>query len=360
MKKDSIAVIGRLAEGTELLDGQTVKTKILYEELQKAFPDRHVVCVDVYQYRRHFFGILFRTLKAFLECGHIFVLLSRNGRKFFFPVLTGLNRIFQRRLYHDVVGGALPKEAEERPALVRQLKRFDVNWVELPEMKEQLAKLGVHNVEVLRNFKQLSILSGDMLPEQPYGEPFSFVMFSRVVKEKGMETAACAVSEVNRRAGRRRAVLNIYGPVEPGYEETFGNLLEEYSSCVSYCGCVPYGESVQALAGNYMLLFPSVYPGEGLPGTLIDAYSAGLPVIVSDWRFNRQLVRKGETGFCYEWKKPEQLTEYISYAMDHPEEIQRMRPLCIEEARKYTPEAVMGQIIRKVEDNEKGKRGRLK
>lgn len=83
MKKDNIAVIGRLAEGTELLDGQTVKTKILYEELQKAFPDRHVVCVDVYQYRRRFFGILFRTLKAFWECGHIFVLLSRNGRKFF-------------------------------------------------------------------------------------------------------------------------------------------------------------------------------------------------------------------------------------------------------------------------------------
>ena len=40
MKKKDIAVVGRVAEGTELLDGQTVKTKILYEELKKEFPDR--------------------------------------------------------------------------------------------------------------------------------------------------------------------------------------------------------------------------------------------------------------------------------------------------------------------------------
>ena len=52
MKKKDIAVVGRVAEGTELLDGQTVKTKILYEELKKEFPDRNIICIDTYQYRK--------------------------------------------------------------------------------------------------------------------------------------------------------------------------------------------------------------------------------------------------------------------------------------------------------------------
>ena len=124
MKKKDIAVVGRVAEGTELLDGQTVKTKILYEELKKEFPDRNIICVDTYQYRKNVVQILYRTIKAFVQCEYFFILLSRNGRKFFFPILNGLNRLFRRRLYHDVVGGALPGEAADSPVLVRQLKQF--------------------------------------------------------------------------------------------------------------------------------------------------------------------------------------------------------------------------------------------
>ena len=49
-----------------------------------------------------------------------------------------------------MVGRRLPGEAADSPVLVRQLKQFEVNWVELADMKAQLEKLGVHNVEVLR------------------------------------------------------------------------------------------------------------------------------------------------------------------------------------------------------------------
>lgn len=354
MKKKGIAVVGRVAEGTELLDGQTVKTKILYEELRKTFPDRKIICIDTYQYRKNIVSILYRTVKAFAECEHFFVLLSRNGRKFFFPILNGMNSLFHRKLYHDVVGGALPGEAAARPALVKQLKRFIVNWVELPDMKAELEKLGVRNVEVLPNFKRLSILGEDQLPAGQREEPYVFTMFSRVVKEKGMETAARSAAELNRRAGRIRAVVHIYGPVDPVYEEEFRKLLEDYKDCVVYQGCIPYNESVKALSGSYMLLFPSVYPGEGMPGTIIDAFSAGLPVIASDWRYNRDMVQDGVTGCCYEWQKPEQLTERMAYAVDHPAEIDAMRPACLREAQKYTPESAMRQIVKKMRETADG------
>ncbi|MDO4557276.1 MAG: hypothetical protein Q4B70_19355, partial [Lachnospiraceae bacterium] len=160
MRKDgvSIGIVGRTADGTELLDGQTVKTRVLREELQRMFPGAEILCVDTYQYRRRIFSILFSTVKTFVKCKHIFVLLSRNGRTFFFPILTGLNKIFHRKMYHDVVGGALPGEAAARPALRKQLQRFEVNWVEFADMKDELGELGIMNAEVLPNFKRLHIL----------------------------------------------------------------------------------------------------------------------------------------------------------------------------------------------------------
>ncbi len=347
MDKKGIAVIGRLAEGTELLDGQTVKTKILRDELRHYFPEKKIICVDVYQYHKRFLIILWNILKAFLECEHIFVLLSRNGRTFLFPVLTGLNQIFHRRLYHDVIGGALPKEAQESPALAKQLCRFEVNWVEFQGMKEELAKAGVTNVEVLPNFKRLNIVSEKEIQQQ-IEEPLVFVMFSRILKEKGMEEAAEAIRNVNSRFGKQRAVLYIYGPIEPSYGEAFKQLLDDYQDCVNYMGCVSYDESVRVLSGSYMLLFPTVYRGEGMPGTIIDAFSAGLPVIATDWHFNSELVHNGITGYCYDWRKPELLTEWIVYAIEHPEVVYKMRKSCLLEATKYTPDASMKQIRKRI------------
>lgn len=347
MKKNSIAVIGRVAKGVELLDGQTVKTKVLCEELRRRFPECQLICVDTYQYRKHFFSILWHMVRAFIECEHIFVLLSRNGRTFFFPILTGMNAMFHRRLYHDVVGGALPEEARERPALRVQLRKFEVNWVELPKMKEELESLGVTNVEVLPNFKRLHILDEKSLPTE-WTEPFVFTMFSRVLKEKGMEDAAAAVKTVNSKFGKKKAVLQIYGPVEPGYQEAFDRLLQQYQDCVSYQGCIPYDQSVKALSCSYMLLFPSVYRGEGMPGTIIDAFSAGLPVIATNWHFNGEFVQNGVTGYCYDWEQPELLTEYVIYAIEHPEEIQAMRAECLAAAARYTPDAAMKKICERM------------
>ncbi len=348
MRQQGIAVIGRVADSVELLDGQTVKTKILCEELQRNFPKYKIICVDTYQYRKNIFSILVNTIRAFMNCEHIFVLLSRNGRIFFFPIITGLNKLFHRKLYHDVVGGALPVEAAERPKLRKQLQRFEVNWVEFSAMKDSLEEIGISNVEVLPNFKRLNILSiADLTVTQT--EPLVFVMFSRVVKEKGMGEAAKAIRSVNSQFGRRRAVLHIYGPIDSVYESEFKQLLENYQEDVFYKGCVAFSESVEVLRSSYMLLFPSTYKGEGMPGTIIDAFSAGLPVIATDWNYNAELVYNGKTGYCYEWQKMELLADHISYAIEHPKEINDMRSICLAEARKYTPDAAMEQIRRRME-----------
>ena len=340
MHRTGIAVIGRLAQGAELLDGQTVKTNMLYEALRRCYPGADVRCVDVYRYKKRLPVILFQTLLAFVRCEHIFVLLSRNGRRFFFPILTALNAVFRRQLYHDVIGGALPGEAAQSPSLRRQLRRFTVNWVESASMQNALAQIGVTNAAVLPNFKRQKIL----VPEECRGgdaAPFVFVTFSRVLREKGIPAAAEAVAAVNAAMGEGTAQLRIYGPVDEDYRAAFDALLVQYADCVSYHGCVPPAESGAVLADAYMLLFPSVYAGEGMPGTILDAYAAGLPVIATDWHCNAEFVSHGVTGWCYDPGAPQQLEEWVRYAVQHPRTVNAMRESCLAQAHRYTPEAAM-------------------
>lgn len=352
MAGKGIAIIGRTAEAVNLTDGQTVKTKILRDELLLAYPDRKLIVVDTYQYKKHVFAILKKLFMAFIQCEDIFVMLSRNGRTYLFPIINGLNHIFRRRLYHDVIGGALPEEASNSPFLVAQLNKFDVNWVEFESMKNQLEALGVKNVEVLPNFKRLIPLNETEL--DPWEQPeFVFSTFSRVIQSKGIDTAAMAIAEVNRRYGNRIARLQIYGPVDEEYMEEFEVLLQNHGDCIDYKGCIPYGESVEALRDSYMLLFPSVYHGEGMPGTIIDAFSAGLPVIATDWHFNGELVKNGVTGYCYDWRKPEQLTEYILHAITHPEDVHSMKKHCLRALEPYTVERGMAIIRNRMDGYQK-------
>ena len=56
-------------------------------------------------------------------------------------------------------------------------------------------------------------------------------------------------------------------------------------------------ENYKVLSGYDVMLFPTYWNGEGFPGTIIDAYIAGLPVIASDWSMNEELIEHEVTGW---------------------------------------------------------------
>ena len=62
---------------------------------------------------------------------------------------------------------------------------------------------------------------------------------------------------------------------------------------------------------------------------MIDAFSAGLPVIATDWHYNAELIDHGKTGFIYDPVQPEQLRKWMEYAISHPEEFHAMRFSCL-------------------------------
>ncbi len=348
MKKNAeskIAIIGHFGADRDLLDGQTVKTKILYQELTAA-TGWQIRTVDTYYKSTRPLRLLAQTVSCLLRSRDILVLLSGNGMRFYFPLLSFCARVFHTRVYHDVIGGSLDRYVERYPRFRRYLNSFRVNWVETEGLKLRLEAIDIRNCEVLPNFKRLSIAA---VPKASFCEPYRFCTFSRVMKEKGIEDAVSAVEEINREAGRTVCTLDIYGSVDASYRARFERVLADASSAIHYGGLVPYDRSVRAIQNYDALLFPTRWDGEGFPGTIVDAFSAGLPVIASDWGCNGEIIRHKQNGLLYPNAEMPELKDAIQWLLRHPADVFTMREACLRDARLYQPDLYIQKIITKLE-----------
>ena len=112
---------------------------------------------------------------------------------------------------------------------------------------------------------------------------------------------------------------------------------------------VPYDKSVDAIKDYYALLFPTYWNGEGFPGTILDAFSAGIPVVATDWNCNGEIVDDGINGILYPNEEIKTLKEAIQFLMNNVRIVGIMKENCIESAKKFQPDKYIKNIIDMIE-----------
>jgi glycosyltransferase involved in cell wall biosynthesis len=254
--------------------------------------------------------------------------------------------LFKRKLHYVVIGGWLPEYLENHKITKRLLKGFDKIYVETSMMKSKLENQGFKNILVMPNFKHIKIVENE---KKQFTKPYNFCTFSRVMYEKGIEHAAKVIQKINSEANEIICTLDIYGSIDDSYADEFNKLLLEYSSCVTYKGCVPAEMSTETIRNYYGLLFPTFYSGEGFAGTLIDAFSAGVPVIASDWRYNTEIVEDMKNGLICKHNSLESLELSIKLLIDKKELYDEMVKECLESAQKYLPDKVIKVLSEQIE-----------
>ena len=345
-RRRRIGFIGRIDPDETMVDGQTVKTRTLYRYLVRRFGASNIRVVDTRDYRRETGRVVRELLRCLHECDDVVVLLSSGGRRTLFPILWLASTALGVRIYHDLIGGSLADDVEADPSglLVHYLNSFEVNWVETRALADRLSALGVRNASHLPNFKDVDDVDVDP-HAPPSGPPYRLCTLSRVTPEKGIDNAVRAVAAING-DGPPVVTLDVFGPIEPSYEERFRRLVDSVPH-VRYAGRVPPERAAAAVSGHFALIFPTEWTGEGVPGTIIDAMHAGLPVVASRWRYYCEMLQDGVTGLSYDFDRPELLEATIRELLALPEaRIVSMRRALLERARAYTPEAVFGEIAR--------------
>lgn len=293
-----VCVIGHFGFGKELLNGQTIKTKIITEELQQQFGEKEVGMIDTHSGKKYICKLMMQIGKTMKYFSNVVIMPAHNGIKFLAPTLCFWKRIYRRKIHYIVIGGWLPEFLKERKCLQNCLKKFDGIYVETNSMKKALENQGFCNIFVMPNCKDLKILSENELVYS-YEEPYKLCTFSRVMKEKGIEDIIHAVSEINQKNGRTVFSLDIYGQIDSQQKSWFQDLSEKFPDYIKYGGFISFDKSTEILKNYFALVFPTYYDGEGFAGSLIDAMAAGIPVIASDWRYNPEIVKEGENGCLF-------------------------------------------------------------
>lgn len=341
----AVSVLGHFGDGLDLLNGQTIKTKIITRELQRQLGPDQVLTIDTHGGWRTLLKAPFQALRALRRSANVLIFPAHNGLRIYAPLLCLLRRFFQnRRLHYVVIGGWLPQFLQKRRGLARVLRTFDGVYVETNTMKNALEAQGFSNVLVMPNCKNLTILSPTDLI-YPSGLPYRLCTFSRVMKEKGIETAVEAVRQVNEALGYTGYCLDIYGQVGSAQTEWFEALQKQFPSCVRYCGSVAADQSADTLRPYFALLFPTHFYTEGIPGTVIDAYGAGVPVICAKWQSYGDVVEDGTTGVGYDFDCAAQLEDILLRAIGHPQWLLDMKEQCLEKAADYRPETAVKTIL---------------
>ena len=274
-KYKKIGIIGHFATKVDKNDGQTVKTREIYNTLvkNKCF---NISTVDTQDYRKTLFSFLISIFRLIKNNDDVIIIVASGGMKVLIPIFVILNLIFRKKICYCVVGSWLDTRIKNNKFLKYCLKKVNKIFVETSNLKENLSKLGLKNVEIMYNFKNFDNKKINIKKEKN-----TFCIFSRIMREKGIEDAIYAINRLNDEG--IKCSLGIYGPVENKYKDEFEKIVSQSKKNVRYYGCVNSEESKKYISKYWMLLFPTHYIKEGLPGTLLDAYNASTPVIASNW-----------------------------------------------------------------------------
>lgn len=241
-----------------------------------------------------------------------------------------------------VMGGTLSECLHKNTGVLKFFNNFRWIYVETDGMMEKLKKIGLLNVSVLPNCRKKPELK--LVPENSTGI-LRCVFFSLISKSKGADNvlaAAKILSDIQ---------FDFYGHIDDIYCKEFlsniGNLKN-----VEYKG-VFMAHSNQAVFEKLheydLLLLPTRWVNEGVPGVLVEAKIAALPAVVSNICYNAEIVEDGVSGVVLEANSVRELSKAIKRLDSDRNLLLKLKNGAKESAKKYYIENYLPDILMKME-----------
>jgi glycosyltransferase involved in cell wall biosynthesis len=157
-----------------------------------------------------------------------------------------------------------------------------------------------------------------------------FVFVGRLVVEKGIDVLLDAFANTN-----FQLLIYGYGPLEQKVRD-FAALHQN----ITYKGALPHDDLFDELRKCSALIFPSIW-FEGMPLTVIEAFSTGTPVIASNLGAMSTMIQDHYNGLHFEAGNPVDLAQKLAYwsaCSENEKELYSQRARVAYE-KNYTPQA---------------------
>ena len=331
-------VVGYFGYHTGKLNGQTVKTRDLYALLQQNAGNVEVYDTEDLRYSKL---SIFRLLWNVCRARNIYYLPAQNNLKYFLPVIFLLSKLFRSRLMYFVIGGWLVEMLEGLPLHRRMLKHIDAIFPETELMCRMLeSNYGISNAEVFPNFRITDYVPGD----SPSAGKLRLVFMARIHRLKGLETIFSFAGYAKDKG--LDVEIDFYGPVNEADKEYFGNMVEKTEQ-TSYKGELQPSDIHAVLSGYDLMLLPTQYYTEGFPGSVLDAYISGIPVVVTEWKHAAEFVSDGVTGYIVPFVDGQDMfNKRIEELYNNRALLQGMKKEALKRSWRYKPSSAM-EIIKR-------------
>ena len=292
-----VFVLGFFDYGGKYLDGQIVKTRNVYKLLQQHHSGE-LSFLNTKGVRKNPF-LLFKLLWELLQCKTLIIIPAQNNLRYTLPVVYYLSKLFCYRIVLICIGGwqveffGGSNQFEPHPRQLKISKKIRAFLPEMKKVEDDLVRcFGFKNTEMFPNFRFFDTTIQQI---ENMSNTLKLVFFARINKRKGYHTIFNFAEQII--ANKYNITIDFYGPVNGDDKEDFMALVDKYQSCVRYCGVLKENEITEHLVNYDVMLLPTQYYTEGLPGTVLDAYIAGIPVIATEWKHSHEFIEDKVSGF---------------------------------------------------------------
>lgn len=329
-----IFILGYFGNVNNQLDGQTVKTRNIYNILSNKYQVDYFD-TQILKYNKFSF---FSIFKKIMMADKIVFMGGQRNLRLFFPLLFIISKLLNKKLLYVVIGGWLSEFLLKRTFFSLILKNIDNILVETNFLLRELDTMGFNNIGIIPNFRIVPEVR-DLCINKTESSDFKMVFMARIVEEKGIYLIFEFVERYikNKTNYKKNIIVDFYGPISDKDKTKFMNLIQKYSKYVSYKDILEPDHIYKVLPQYDLLLLPTFYPGEGFPGTIIDAYLCALPVISTKWKQIPEFVDHEKTGFLIEYSA-DMLEFYINKLVNDNDLLTVMRKNAYIKSKLYSSE----------------------
>ncbi len=326
------------------ISGPGVKNMILISTLKRLKIEVNVI--NTLYWKKDLFKVLFGII--FNNSSNVILSTSERGRYICLPILLLKKRLIKNFKFALLpMGGGLYKEAKNlnklfRAIFVDSLRAADYVFAETKGLAKDLRELtGTDNVVYLPNFKDRADILKQDVPNPM--STFKLLFISRIRKDKGIEISLKAIDKLIK-AHNIPISYDVYGPIRDSYKDEFFGVLSRYTFA-SYKGVIEPEKVSEVISQYHCFLFPTYCKSEGFPGVIIDAYIAGVPVIVTNCSFNAEIVGNNVNGLIAEPEDVDDLADKIKHLYDDQNLLHEIACRNQIEAEKYLADNVITSFV---------------
>lgn len=326
---------GLLLVGSADLNGKTVggqleKTKAIYYQLLSCGMD--VTFCNMFEVGAGL-GMVLRFMRAYFKNQYIVIVTSNRGTAVMVRLVRLLSKVKRRCVAFLLVGNQVEGISKFSDKQLDGINRF---YVEVDEMRN---RIGLKNkVGFFSNCKIINKQDASYeLKKRP-----TICFYSEISYRKGFDLVVDVLDEINQKD--IQLYLDVYGffSDEKGEKREMMAMIKE-RNYIRYKGVLKKAEAAIHLKKYLFMAFPSRHKMEGVPGAIVDAYEAGLPVISSDVSYLPYIVRNGITGYVFHDKR--EFKDIMERAINAPERVINLRKNCLKEADKYDIKAAVDGLM---------------